>query len=91
MQELITASETAIKRFKNDKMFMSPIAELTPRGSGFSYQADGSTWLGTLELIDNTGTTVASLFSLVNCNGGVEFSVRWRRLANGTIESGLGK
>ena len=88
--ELVTASEAAFKRFNNNKEFTSPLAELTPRASGFSYQANIPIWVGTLEVIDKTGTVVASLIPQVHCNGGVEFSIEWRRRADGSIESGLG-
>lgn len=88
--ELVTASEAAFRRFNNDREFTSPIAELISRASGFSYQENIPIWVGTLEVIDKTGTVVASLIPLVHCNDGVEFSIKWRRRADGSIESGLG-
>lgn len=78
-------------RFNNDKMFTSPIAELTPRASNFSFLANIPIWVGTLQVIDKTGTVVASLIPQVHCNGGVEFSVEWKRQADGTIKPGLGE
>ena len=88
--ELVDASEAAFRRFNNDKMFTSPIAELTPRASNFSYQANIPIWMGTLEAVDKTGTVVASLIPQVGCNGVVEFSVEWQRQKDGSIKSGLG-
>ncbi|KEQ04808.1 hypothetical protein GV67_21790 [Pseudorhizobium pelagicum] len=91
LAELTTVSEAAFSRFNNDKMFTSPVDQLTPRASGFSYQANIPGWFGVLEVTDQAGTIVASLFAMVPCNGGVEFAVEWKRQADGTVKSGLSK